>query len=69
LVSKNKKIIGGVIVLFILLILVLFGDVIVPTLTSSPIKFDVSEGVNVDPDSSTSNTGRSCVIYPNDPGC
>ncbi len=74
MVKKNKKnlYIGIGIILFIILIVVFFADVIVPTISSTPIRFDVSEGVNINVDPSSSNTGtsgRSCVIYPNDPGC
>lgn len=69
----EKKFIGIIIILFIVLIVVMFGDVIVPTLSSTPIRFDVSEGININVDSQTSpstgTSGRSCIIYPNDPGC
>jgi len=68
----EKKFIGIIIILFIVLIVVMFGDIIVPTLSSTPIRFDVSEGININVDPSSSSTGtsgRSCVIYPNDPGC
>jgi len=69
--KNERKLLAIGILGFIVLIVVLFADVIVPTLSSTPIRFDVSQGidVNVDPSASTGSSGRSCVIYPNDPGC
>ena len=72
--KKNNRnlYIGIIILLLIFLIVLFFADVIVPTISSTPIRFDVTEGININVDpssSSTSTSGRSCVIYPNDPGC
>ncbi|GEM_PF-6984192 len=75
MVKKDNRnlYIGIIILLFIGLFVIFFADLIVPTLSSTPIRFDVSEGINikVDPSSSSSTgtSGRSCVIYPNDQGC
>lgn len=44
----NKKLLGIGIILFIVFIVVAFGDLIVPTLSSTPIRFDVTEGTGID---------------------
>lgn len=70
--DNRNLFIGILIITFIVLLVVFFADVIVPTISSTPIRFDVSEGININVDPSSSSTGtsgRSCVIYPNDPGC
>jgi len=43
----NRKFLGIGIILFIVFIVVFFGDVIVPTLTSTPVRFDITEGTGI----------------------
>ncbi len=63
----NRKLLGIFLVAIIALVVVFFGDAIAPTITSTPIQFDLSNPSSVDRGSS--DIGRSCAIYPNDPGC
>jgi len=43
----NRKLLGIGIIFFIIFIVVMFGDLIVPTLSSTPVRFDVSEGTGI----------------------
>jgi len=46
----------------------MFGGAIFPTVTDSPIQFDVTKGIE-QTEPSVGTSGRSCSVYPNDPGC
>lgn len=42
----SKKAIGVILVLLVVLVVVMFGDAIVPTITSSPVQFDLTNPSN-----------------------
>ncbi len=44
----NRKWLGIGIILFIVFIVVMFGDLIFPTLSSTPVRFDVTQGTEID---------------------
>lgn len=62
----NRRFLGIGIILTIAFIVIVFGDAIFPTLTSTPVRFDVTEGIS---QADMGFTGRSCAIYPDDQGC
>lgn len=39
----KKKLLGILIISFILIAVVMFADIIVPTLSSTPVRFDITE--------------------------
>ena len=41
--EMKRKLLGILIITFIILAVVMFADLIVPTVTSTPIRFDISE--------------------------
>jgi len=43
----NRKWLGIGIIFLIIFIVVAFGDLIVPTLSSTPVRFDVTEGTGI----------------------
>lgn len=67
IIMVNRKLLGIFLVSIIVLVVIFFGDAIAPTITSTPIQFDLSNPSSVNQGSS--DMGRSCAIYPNDPGC
>jgi len=67
IIVVSRKAIGILIIIVIGLGVVMFGNAIVPTLTSTPIQFDLSNPTP--PASPRGDTGRLCAIYPNDSGC
>jgi hypothetical protein len=67
IIVVSRKAIGILIIIVIGLVVVMFGDAIVPTLTSTPVQFDLSNPTP--PPEPRGNTGRLCAIYSNDSGC
>ena len=64
----SRRLLGIGIIVMVALVVIFFGDAIVPTITSTPVQFDLSNPTEfkIPP---SSDMGRSCAIYPNDPGC
>ena len=64
----SRKAVGVGLILILIFIVVMFGGAIFPTVTDSPIQFDVTKGIE-QTEPSVGTSGRSCSVYPNDPGC